>query len=275
MSLTSFIGIDMAWRIDGNHSGIAVMTGDEQQVRLDAVSADITSMTGVVEYVTSHAGGDAVVSIDASLVVRNETGQRACEAMVAREFGKYHASCHPSNLGRPYARTGMGLVSALEKHGFRHDFAVATAKQRPGRWVLEVYPHPAMVRVFELDRIIPYKKGTPSQKRAGLTTLRRHLQALADGSRGLVMSPKLSQLLEEDLLQLRGRSLKRHEDTLDAIFCAYLAWHCWRWGEERNEMFGTLADGYIVVPRASRPPRTDSPLPGEGRSPNSRIGRRR
>jgi predicted RNase H-like nuclease len=32
---------------------------------------------------------------------------------------------------------------------------------------------------------------------------------------------------------------------------AYLAWHCWRWGEERNEMFGTLADGYIVVPKAA------------------------
>ena len=40
------------------------------------------------------------------------------------------------------------------------------------------------------------------------------------------------------------------EDPLDAVLCAYLAWHCWRWGEERNEMFGTMAEGYIVVPKA-------------------------
>ncbi len=44
--------------------------------------------------------------------------------------------------------------------------------------------------------------------------------------------------------------MKRYEDTLDAIFCAYLAWHCWRWGAERNEMFGTMEQGYIVVPKA-------------------------
>lgn len=248
MPLTSFVGIDMAWRIDGNHSGIAVMAGDELQVRLEAVSTEIASMTAVVEYVTQHAGADAVVAIDASLVVRNETGQRACERMIAREFGRYHAACHPSNLGRPHATTGMELVRALERSGFRHDFEVASAKRRSGRWVLEVYPHPAMVRMFNLDRIIPYKKGTPAQKRAGLTTLRRHLRALADGSRGLVMSPILSRLLAEDLREFRGTRLKRHEDTLDAIFCAYLAWHCWRWGGERNEMFGTLEDGYIVVP---------------------------
>jgi predicted RNase H-like nuclease len=83
-----------------------------------------------------------------------------------------------------------------------------------------------------------------------LRVLRQHLQKLADGSRGLVASPKLIEVLECSLTTLRGEALKRHEDTLDAIFCAYLAWHCWRWGAERNEMFGTLADGYIVVPRA-------------------------
>lgn len=64
------------------------------------------------------------------------------------------------------------------------------------------------------------------------------------------MSTVLAELLEKDLEGLRGRDLKHHEDQLDAAFCAFLAWHCWRWGAERNEMFGTLAEGYIVVPKA-------------------------
>jgi predicted RNase H-like nuclease len=32
-------------------------------------------------------------------------------------------------------------------------------------------------------------------------------------------------------------------------FCAHLPWHCWRWGEERKQMCGTISEGYIVVPK--------------------------
>jgi predicted RNase H-like nuclease len=144
----------------------------------------------------------------------------------------------------------MKLVQELSPHGFVHNFDITTAKQKGGRWLFEVYPHPAMVRLFGLDRIIRYKKGSVAQKRLGLGILRRHLGELAGGSTPLVMTPVLSQLLARDLEALRGEALKRYEDTLDAVFCGYLAWHCWRWGEERNEMFGTMEEGYIVVPRA-------------------------
>ena len=249
--MTAFIGLDMAWQIDGNHSGIAVMEGDAHQVCLAAISRDVTSVAGVVDFIAAHSPSDAVVAIDAPLVVKNATGQRDCERLISTRFGKYDASCHTSNLGRPHATTGMKLVGDLEKNGFAHNFDLTKAKQRPGKWVFEVYPHPAMVRLFRLDRTIKYKKRTPPQKRAGLAILRHHLKGLADGSRGLTESPKLQEVMELDLTGLRGKTLKRYEDTLDAIFCAYLAWHCWRWGEERNEMFGTMAEGYIVVPRAA------------------------
>jgi predicted RNase H-like nuclease len=248
--LISFIGLDMAWRIDGNHSGIAVMVGNANQVHLQTISTDVTSMTGVVNFVAAHASADAVVAIDASLVVKNATGQRECERMITRRFGSFHAGCHASDLGHPHTATGGHVVDELEKRGFEHAFVVTDVKERRGKWIFWVYPHPAMIRLFGLDRIIRYKKGRVSEKRDGLLVLRQHLQKLADGSRGLVTSPKLIEVLECCLTTLRGEALKRHEDTLDAIFCAYLAWHCWRWGAERNEMFGTLADGYIVVPRA-------------------------
>jgi predicted RNase H-like nuclease len=41
------------------------------------------------------------------------------------------------------------------------------------------------------------------------------------------------------------------EDQLDAVLCAYIAAHYWLWGEERNQILGTAADGYIVVPKRS------------------------
>ena len=248
--LNSFIGLDMAWRIDGNHSGIAVMVGNATHVHLQSISTDVTSMTGVVNFVAAHASADAVVAIDAPLVVNNATGQRECERIITGRFGSFHAGCHASNLGHPHTAIGGRLVDELVKRGFEHAFVLSEAKERPGKWVFEVYPHPAMIRLFGLDHIIRYKKGRIAEKRAGLMVLRQHLRELADGSRGLVASSKLIDALECDMTILRGKALKRYEDTLDAIFCAYLAWHCWRWGAERNEMFGTFADGYIVVPKA-------------------------
>jgi predicted RNase H-like nuclease len=156
---------------------------------------------------------------------------------------------HTSNLGRPYATTGMALVRELAKEGFRHDFQIDQAKQQAGRWIFEVYPHPAMVRLFHLKRIIKYKKGTVSQKRAGLAEYRSHLEALAAGSSGLVRSAVFDALMAKELAELRGEALKHYEDTLDAVFCGYLAWHWWRWGAERNQQFGNLEEGYIVVPK--------------------------
>ncbi len=250
MKRTSFIGVDLAWNIERNHSGVAVLIGDERQFELSAVSESIRSMAGLVDFIESHSEEDSVVAVDASLIVKNQTGQRPCETLISKHFGRYHASCHSSNLAKLHGGTGMKLVGELSEYQFVHEFNMATAKQRRGRWLFEVYPHPAMVRLFGLDRIIPYKKGSVAQRRRGLGILRRHLVRSAKGSTGLIETPTLTELMERDLEALRGKGLKCYEDTLDATFCGYLAWHCWRWGAERNEMFGTPTDGYIVVPKA-------------------------
>jgi len=257
------MGIDMAWRIQDRHTGIAVMVGDAREIRLTAVSCGITSMDGIFDFVAQQSGSATVIAIDASLVVKNASGQRRCETEIAVRFGKHHASCHSSNTSRLHHDTGMKLVARLQTLGFAHRFDLETARERAGKWLFEVYPHPAMVQLFGLQRIIRYKKGSVEQKREGLETLRTHLRNLADGTRGLTGSPVLEHLLEKHLPDLKGESLKRYEDTLDAVFCAYLAWHCWRWGGERNEMFGTIEDGYIVVPAAATP----SLIAGEPRAP--------
>lgn len=140
---------------------------------------------------------------------------------------------------------GRRLTDALKQLQFEHDFAIDNARHRAGRWMFETYPHPSMVRLFGLDRIIRYKKGTVAQKREGLRSLQSYLGRL----KALAKTAGLAALLNHDVAMPRGRSLKHYEDQLDALFCAYLAWHCWRWGREKNDVFGSLADGYIVVAR--------------------------
>ncbi len=248
---TTFLGADLAWAVEKRTSAIAVLRGDANGAELVALSGPIIGSSRVVEFIAGQSSLDSVMAVDASLVVTNPTGQRACEKQVSQRFGARGASCHSTSLAKGYARTGMQLVQDLSLHGFTHDFDLSQARQRPGRWLFEVYPHPAMIQLWGLPRIIPYKKGSVAQKRMGLATLVAHLHRLCAPPFGLLENELLRQTLGRNLPALRGQRLKDHEDTLDALFCAYLAWHCWRWGAERSEMIGTLENGYIVVPKAS------------------------
>ena len=246
---TTFIGIDLAWSVDRNHTGIVVLRGDARGEQFAASATGVTSLAAIVEFVQEHASSSTVVAVDAPLIVTNMSGFRECERKIGEEFGSYDASCHSNNLTRTPKPAGMQLVAALERVGFRHDFDITRARQRKGRWLFEVYPHPAMVVLFGLEQIIKYKKGSVAQKRRGLAELQQHLGMLASGSRGLIETATLRELLSRDVAALRGAALKQYEDTLDALFCAYLAWHCWRWGQARNKCFGDLEHGYIVVPK--------------------------
>jgi predicted RNase H-like nuclease len=47
----------------------------------------------------------------------------------------------------------------------------------------------------------------------------------------------------------RTGSLKPTEDKIDAVLCAYIAAHWWRWSMQRNRLYGNEENGYIVVPQ--------------------------
>jgi predicted RNase H-like nuclease len=247
--LHRFVGVDPAWAIDQRHSGVAVLEGGERGAELVALSSQIHSLDGITQLIRQHLAPNLVVAIDASLIVSNHTGQRPCERSIGQAFGCFGASCHSTNRSRRHFDSGERLVSRLAREGFRHGLPLSLATRRPGRWLIEVYPHPAMVRLFNLGRILPYKKGPIPERRAGLTQLQAYIGELMTSGRGLKASPCLEQLLEARPQDRRGRALKMLEDLLDAVFCAYLAWYFWRWGEERNDVFGDLESGYVVVPR--------------------------
>ncbi|MEJ2548708.1 MAG: DUF429 domain-containing protein [Gemmatimonadota bacterium] len=124
-----------------------------------------------------------------------------------------------------------------------------TFERRPARWFFEVYPHPAHVVLFGLDRIVKYKKGRVEARRQGQRSFAALLETkLSDGKPRLVAGKAVNALFTTDPQSLRGKALKANEDRLDALLCCYLAAHYWYWGSERNEFTGASADGGIVVP---------------------------
>lgn len=217
-----FIGVDLAWKTERHHSGIAVARATGPGAILESVSSGITSLEKAASFVIENGRRSAVVAVDAPLVVTNQYGQRPCETEIGRRFGGYEASAHTTNLSLYPDPGGVRFRRALEAAGFAQCADPAAIQGCKDLSLFEVYTHPAQVVLFNLDKTLKYKKGTVAQKRAGLGDYRRHLRRLCEAV-GFQLSPNVGWLFHLSLDSMAGRPLKWHEDTLDAVFCAVLA----------------------------------------------------
>lgn len=245
----TFLGLDLAWYGDAKTSAFAVLEGDSDGVRLNQVLEELRGDQEIVDAIATTASTNTVLAIDAPLVIQNVNGQRPCETEIGRRFGRADASAHTSNLTRfPKAR-GVALAERLMTAGWQHDVNPAIDRQRLGRWLFEVYPHPAHVVLFDRARIIKYKKGPLAARRRGLTELRETIASeLGAAMPTLLAGATLKGLLEKSLDRLSGPKLKGYEDALDSLLCGFIAAHYWTWGVDRNEMIGSMDQGYIVTP---------------------------
>jgi predicted RNase H-like nuclease len=248
----TFIGIDLAWRSEKNPSGGAVLRGDRQCARLMDLTSSLASCPAVLSYIENHSSGSTCVAIDAPLIIPNKTGQRPCETLIGKLYGARHASSHSSNrLLYPHAGSVL-LASQLVSRGFRHAPDLKHLENQ--RVMVEVYPHPALLELFQLPSIIKYKKGNIAQKRSGQRELQERLKELSYFAPPLESTPRLSKFLATDTNLLWGAKLKGHEDELDAIVCAYIAYYYWFWGPCGSLLFGDLDSGYIILPMVTQSP---------------------
>lgn len=137
----TLVGIDLAWG-ERARTGVAVADATGRLVASGSVRTD----EEVTAFVNAYAGSAALVAaIDAPLIVRNATGRRSCEGQVQRLYGRYGAAAYPANLTNPAfanGTRGSRICSLLQ-------LDMVSASTAPRRAV-EVYPHPAMVVLFEL-----------------------------------------------------------------------------------------------------------------------------
>jgi len=246
--LTTFIGVDLAWQSDKKDSGIAVLHGDSNGAAFISCST-VCKVLGVVEYILANATINTVVAIDAPLIIKNKVGQRPCENLIGKKFGQYEASALSSNLTLYPDAGSVQVAQMLERNSFLHAPDPVNDKHKGGRWFFEVYPHPAQVVLFHLEKTIKYKKGHTAMKCAGLEVLRQYIKTkFVQSKPSIYPNESFRNLLTRNLNGLKGKALKHYEDTLDALVCAYLALFYWSWGGEKNELIGNLETGYIINP---------------------------
>jgi predicted RNase H-like nuclease len=240
------VGVDLAWGSKA-WTGVAVVDAEGRLLVMDRVRTD----DEIRDLAVAYLSGPVLVAIDAPVVVTNTVGRRHCEHLVSAAFGRFHAGAHPSNLSLPAFHHGPrgGRLAALLGLDVDPHFTART----PVRRAIEVYPHPATITLFGLDRVLPYKAKpgrTPQQRQAALTTLLRHVETLQDatpplhvhdccGWRSAVAAVSAAHTHAE---------LNRWEDAVDAVLCAYIGLHRWWHGDSRSAVVGDVETGYIVVP---------------------------
>lgn len=228
--MNRFVGVDLGWY--GKPSGLASLEWRGRRL-IQRNIARLESLEEILDWIDAEAGANAVVAVDAPLVIVNPTGIRPAERGLNADFRRFHAGCHAANLGRPFARYVTAFSARLEDRGYLH--GTGLLPKQAGRFQIEVHPHAAMVALFGLDRIVKYKRGRRADRAKELQRLRRLIQSLPD--------------LECDLPKIPvAGNLKPAEDQIDAVLCAYIAAHWWRWAANRNRLYGTAEEGYIVVP---------------------------
>ena len=238
-----FLGIDLGW--SSGASGLCCL--DWQDGRLELVDLRCENATeDILAWVDTCMAPDesGVIAVDAPTLIPNATGMRLCDRLTHKHFGRYHAGSYPANLGLPFAARTVAFGLSLEAKGFQH--APAIAPQQLGRHQIEVFPHPAIVHLFGLEKILKYKKGKLADRRVELARLRQYVRDRLPALEP-VLDVTQSKCLPHEI-PLNGTALKAVEDQLDSLICAYVAAHWWYWGLEQNLALGNLAEGYIIVP---------------------------
>jgi predicted RNase H-like nuclease len=237
--MMKFLGIDLGWR--SGASGLCCLSWQDNQLQLLDIDRRET-IEDILAWIDTWLplNEPGIIAVDAPTLIPNATGMRLADKLTHKHFGRYHAGCYPANLNRPFAQRTVEFGLSLEARGFAH--APVIEPKQLGRFQIEVFPHPAIVNLFKLERILKYKKGKLSERRVELIKLR---QFILDDLPNLQPNLKLSVLPE---VPFSGLALKTLEDELDSLICAYVAAHWWYWGLAKNLVLGDYLTGYIVIP---------------------------
>ncbi|MBD2337255.1 DUF429 domain-containing protein [Calothrix sp. FACHB-156] len=241
-----FLGIDLGWK--SQPSGLCcleLIDGKLQLLDLNRKEAIAEILAWIDTFVPPEE--PALIAVDAPTLIPNAAGSRLPDKLTHKYFGKYHAGCYPANLGLAFAERTVNFGLELESRGFAH--APSIEPQKPGRYQIEVFPHPAIVHLFHLERILKYKKGRLGDRRLELLKLYNYIGEILPTLEPPLHSPTISSSFLPEIPHT-GAALKAVEDKLDSLICAYVAAHWWYWGEQRNLVLGDRTTGYIVIPKS-------------------------
>lgn len=233
------LGIDAAWT-DHEPSGVALVARRDGRWQCLCVAPSSRAFGRQFSWAEPVAGGPmdveavlrtsaelldgiplAVVAADMPLATVPIRGRRTADQWVSQQFGHRACSTHSPTSVRP-GPTGEAVSRAFRTQGF----TLGTHATCPRPTLIEVYPHVALLGLMQCEHRLPYKVGKALKywPSASVTERRRRLLREwklvlehLDEVIGDIRLP-LPKMPEEASLA----SLKRYEDALDALVCAWV-----------------------------------------------------
>lgn len=237
------LGIDLAWgsrNPNVNNSkkdgvcAIEIVNNKSRVIEIACVDGDKQLLDLITSYKNKSA--KSMILIDAPIVCINKTGMRPVDKLTHRLFHREHAACHPANstkCSRP-----IRITKEIKKLGIK----IGWELKKYSNLVIEVYPHPAMIRLFKLNRIFKYKKGN-------ITNRVREFRKYQRAFRTFLENTFNDLELNQDAVQLfKVKWSKQDEDKLDALFCGIIGlWH-YKYRGKKSEIIGNKKSGFILLP---------------------------
>jgi predicted RNase H-like nuclease len=177
-----------------------------------------------------------LIVVDMPLSTVPIAGRRVADNSISLSFGAFGCATHSPTSERP-GRLSADVVRQLHNLGF----PLATLADNCGtlRGVIETYPHPALLKLLRCDYRVPYKVSKSRRYWPNMDIRARIKMLLAEFTR---IYQALSKTFGDSGLDLPCASkvqtlaaLKRYEDALDALVCA---WVGVMYVEERAKPYG-------------------------------------
>ena len=261
-----FVGLDLAWG-ENKQTGIAAVDSDGRLLHVGIAQDD----TSIIDAVAPYVGDDCVVAIDAPLIVNNPVGYRPAETAFNRDFQRLDAGAYPANTGNPLFNPPRGAVLA-DALGLNMDPASGAERR-----AIEVYPHPASVVLFGLEKTLKYKNKqgrTFDERQRELLKLMTLIEGLDRESPRLRVNHNMNWVALRKRVEAASRpsQLDRDEDPVDAVLCAYVALY-WYHRPGDVTIYGDFETGYIVTP-SLQPELTSAPQRRVVAPPNDELHER-
>ena len=243
--MTTVLAIDAAWTAT-EPSGVALVSSTASRWRCVAVTASYDAFIGLAAGLPSSWTGSftgqapdvsrllsaarrlagapiELVTIDMPIAIVPITGRRAADDVVSKTFGGRACSAHTPNSIRP-GPLGATLSQGLVAAGF--PIATTTTVAAAPQHLLEVYPHPALLSLLRRGYRVPYKVSKARRYWPSLPPAQRIHSLLLElgaihGALSAVFGPLGIPLPPAASVRTLSE-LKRYEDALDALVCAWV-----------------------------------------------------
>jgi len=237
------LGID-AGRTSWEPSGVALWQLTNAKWNCLRVAPSYASFCGDIDWEAAAVGGaanvagvlatcrrllggrlPAVVAASVPLARGEITGRRACDTLINKRYSRRKCAIQAPTSRRP-GSVGVRLQQGFKAAGFQLVSAAGRTGPVSGS-LIEVYPHVAMLGLMRRAERVPYKAFNTQTYWPGLSVRTRRQLLLQEWRSILWRLGKYVGAIDVPLPKSLERwtfaRLKRFEDAIDALVCAWMA----------------------------------------------------